>query len=65
MGLQNVYISRITGIKKNKCLPNKEYITGHRYQRTNMAVKFYIFLSVTSHLMDFVENKYDCQTRNT
>ena len=34
-------ISKVIGINKEKdiCLPNKEYISCHRYEKTNMADK--------------------------
>ena len=31
----------------------------------NMATKCKIFVTVTSHLIDFCKDKYDIQTRNT
>ena len=33
--------------KKQICLPNKEYICGHRGERINMAAKCKIFVTVT------------------
>ena len=36
--------------KKKKCLPNKEYISGHRWERIDMVVKWMVHIHVTAEL---------------
>ena len=41
-------------------LPNKEYISNHRCERTSMTVTCKIFVNV--NFVGIHRNKYDCQT---
>ena len=36
---------------------------GHRYDRTNMANEYNIFVTITSHYIGICKNKYDCQKK--
>ena len=42
-------ISKVIGIneKKEICLPNKKHMNGHRCERTDMAAKYKIYVTVT------------------
>ena len=44
-------ISKVIGINKGEiCLPNKEYISGHRWERISMVVKCLVHIHITVHL---------------
>ena len=45
-------ISKVIGIneEKEKCLPNREYLSGHRWERINMVVKCIVHMHITAEL---------------
>ena len=52
-------------IKEEICLWNKEYISNHRCESTNIIAKCEVFVNVSWNLIGICENKYWCQTGNT
>ena len=47
-----------TDFPKKKCLPNKEYVHGHRCERTNMATRYkYLQVSVDTYICTYMQKK--------
>ena len=60
-------ITKVIGLQKKRgiCLPNREYICGHRCDRTYMVTNVKRMNSSKNFIVICKKNKYDCQMRNT
>ena len=60
-------ISKDIGINKEKeiILPNNQYISGHRCERTTMVAKCEMFMNCSKDSQAFAGNKCNDQKRNT
>ena len=51
-------------MEKEICVLNKEFISGQKHEKTNVAAKCEIFMNCSKNLIGICK-KCDCQTRNT
>ena len=52
-------------MRKQVCLPNKGYISGHSYEKINMVALHKIYMTVTGHSIGICQTQSDCQRWNT
>ena len=44
-------------VRRKKCLPNKESVTGHRCERKNMAAKFKIYMNFNTNFIGICQKQ--------